>query len=103
MKEAIANTVIEGHVPTPEFLADCEAVVTGWMTHAEARARSLARALGMETETVASPGKCLPIESRSGDRPRCRACFFARRRRRRHDFDLKPDATVVLQVGQDGK
>ena len=48
MKEAIANTVIEGHVPTPEFLADCEAVVTGRMTHAEARARSLARALGTE-------------------------------------------------------
>ena len=101
MKEAIANTVIEGHVPTPEVLADCEAVVSGRMTHEQLRARSLARALGKETETVASPGKCLPIESRSGDRPRCRACFFARRRR--HDFDLKPYAAIVLQVGQRGK
>ena len=52
MKEAIANTVIEGHVPTPEFLADCEAVVTGRMTHAEARARSLARALGTDSSST---------------------------------------------------
>jgi hypothetical protein len=42
--QALANTRIEGHEPTPEFLADCEAVNRGQMTLTEARARSLARA-----------------------------------------------------------
>ena len=46
MRKALASSVISGHVPTPEFLADCEAIVEGRMTHAEARARSLARVLG---------------------------------------------------------
>lgn len=45
MNQAIANTVIEGHEPTAAFLADCEAVVDGRITHEEAGARSLARAL----------------------------------------------------------
>jgi hypothetical protein len=30
-----------GHVPTPEFLADCEAVIEGTLFREEARARSL--------------------------------------------------------------
>ena len=50
MKDAIANTVIEGHVPTREFLADCEDVVYGRMTHEELRARSLTRALAPDVE-----------------------------------------------------
>ena len=48
MRKALASSVISGHVPTPEFLADCEAIVEGRMTHAEARARSLARVLGTD-------------------------------------------------------
>ena len=52
MKEAIANTVIEGHVPTPEFLADCEAVVSGSMTHEQLRSRSLARALAPDVKQL---------------------------------------------------
>ena len=51
MNQAIANTVIEGHDPTAEFLADCEAVVDGRMTHEEAGARSLARALRNDAAT----------------------------------------------------
>lgn len=43
--QALASTRLEGHVPTPEFLADCEAVVAGSMTGEEARARSLARVM----------------------------------------------------------
>lgn len=46
LDQALANTRIEGHVPTPEFLADVEAVATGKLTPEQARAASLARALG---------------------------------------------------------
>ena len=41
--QALANTRIEGHEPTAEFLADCEAVNVGTMTLEQLRARSLAR------------------------------------------------------------
>ena len=47
-EQALASTRIEGHVPTPEFLADSEAVITGAMTEEQARAASLARALADE-------------------------------------------------------
>lgn len=42
--EALANTRIEGHVPTPEFLADFDSVVDGRMTPEQAIEASLARA-----------------------------------------------------------
>ena len=60
MRQAIANTVIEGHVPTPEFLADCTAVVTGRMTHEELRARSLARALAPDDKQAAELNPKVP-------------------------------------------
>lgn len=44
-KQALASTRLEGHKPTPEFLADCEAVIKGTMTREQVRARSLARAM----------------------------------------------------------
>lgn len=47
-EQALASTRIEGHVPTAEFLTDSEAVVAGTMTEAQARARSLARALAKD-------------------------------------------------------
>lgn len=47
-EQALASTRIEGHVPTPEFLADSEAVIKGAMTEEQARAASLARALADE-------------------------------------------------------
>ena len=47
-EQALASTRIEGHVPTPEFLADCEAVIAGTMTEEQARAASLARALAKD-------------------------------------------------------
>ena len=31
-EQALASTRIEGHIPTPEFLADCDAVIAGVMT-----------------------------------------------------------------------
>lgn len=47
-EQALASTRISGHEPSPEFLADCAAVVEGTMTIEEARAASLARALAKD-------------------------------------------------------
>lgn len=52
-EQAMASTRISGHVPSPEFLTDCEAVVVGEMTREEARAASLARALAKNAALVA--------------------------------------------------
>lgn len=52
-EQALANASIEGHVPSSEFLADCDAVVQGAMTTEEARARSLARALAANAAAAA--------------------------------------------------
>lgn len=43
-EQALASTRISGHVPSQEFILDCEAVVNGTMTESEARERSLQRA-----------------------------------------------------------
>lgn len=56
-EQALASTRIEGHVPTPEFLADCEAVIKGTMTREEAGQRSLERAIATDRaarDTVAN-------------------------------------------------
>lgn len=50
-EQALANTRIEGHRPTPEFLSDCEAVIAGTMTRDQARAASLSRALVQDQAT----------------------------------------------------
>lgn len=47
-EQSLANTRIEGHVPSAEFLEECEAVIVGQMSHEEARVASLARALARE-------------------------------------------------------
>lgn len=43
-EQALASSCIEGHLPSQEYLADCQALVDGTMTNEEAGARSLARA-----------------------------------------------------------
>ncbi|WP_458134741.1 antitoxin VbhA family protein [Paracidovorax citrulli] len=48
--QALASTRIEGHKPTPQFLADLDAVVNGSMTLDQARAASLARARAKDQE-----------------------------------------------------
>jgi len=42
--QAHASSRIEGHIPDPLYLADCEAVIVGTMTMDELRAASLKRA-----------------------------------------------------------
>ena len=54
MDQALANTRIEGHVPTPEFLADCERFVRGEITQEDIRAASLARARNVERVAAAA-------------------------------------------------
>jgi Antitoxin VbhA len=51
--QALANTAIEGHIPTEEFLADCEAVNAGHMTLEQQRARSAVRARALELANTA--------------------------------------------------
>jgi hypothetical protein len=48
MAQALANTRISGHVPTDDFLRDCDAVVGGLMTTEQAIEASLARAVGQD-------------------------------------------------------
>lgn len=52
--QALASTRIEGHKPSEEFLADCEAVIEGSMTRDQARAASLARALAKDKAAAES-------------------------------------------------
>ncbi len=48
MAQGLANTRIEGHVPTSEFLADCERYAQGQMTDEQMHAASLERARAIE-------------------------------------------------------
>jgi len=36
MKQALANTRISGHAPTPEFIENCNAAIEGRMTYEQA-------------------------------------------------------------------
>ena len=60
MENAIANTRIAGHVPSPEFLADVERVLRGEMTSEEARAASLKRALAADAAATAAVHRICP-------------------------------------------
>lgn len=44
LEQALANTRIEGHQPSPEFLADMEAMITGQLSDEEVRRRIIERA-----------------------------------------------------------
>ena len=57
MEDAIANTRIEGHEPSPEFLADCERLVRGEMPSDEVGAASLRRALAADAAATAAAEK----------------------------------------------
>lgn len=63
--QALASTRISGHEPTPEFLADCEAVVDGTMTIEQAGAESLARALAKDR--AATNQGSTPLEGTEAD------------------------------------
>lgn len=48
MEQAQASSRISGHIPTPAFLADCEAFIAGTMTNEEMRAASRKRAIAAD-------------------------------------------------------
>ncbi len=56
LDQALANTRIEGHVPSADFLADCEQFAQGRMSTAEVRSASLARALEAQRDADAASG-----------------------------------------------
>lgn len=53
LEQALASTRVEGHVPTPEFLADMEAMVTGQLSAEEVRQRIIARAQEADRQALA--------------------------------------------------
>jgi hypothetical protein len=68
-EQALASTRIEGHQPSAEFLADCEAVIDGRMSHEQARAASLARALAKDSAVAkASSSEVGPAGDAAADR-----------------------------------
>ncbi|WP_296340514.1 hypothetical protein [Reyranella sp.] len=46
LDQALASTRLEGHVPTPEFLSDCEDYIAGRIAREEILAREVERVLG---------------------------------------------------------
>lgn len=50
LQQGLANTRIEGHVPSAEFLSDYERLVRGEIRDADILAASLARAQVIENE-----------------------------------------------------
>lgn len=63
--QALASSRISGHKPTPEFLADIEAVIKGTMTNEQARAASLARALAKDRAALNQ--STTPTEDKEAD------------------------------------
>ena len=55
VEQALANTRIEGHVPTAEFSADFEAFIEGKLTLDDVRARSTARATALDQAARTKP------------------------------------------------
>jgi Antitoxin VbhA len=55
LEQALASTRLEGHEPSPEFLADCEAMVTGQISIEEARERIIDRAREVDRRATAEP------------------------------------------------
>ena len=50
LEQALASTRIEGHQPSPEFLADMEALITGELCDEEVRRRIIQRAQGADRQ-----------------------------------------------------
>ena len=57
MDQALANTRIEGHIPTPEFLADFERNIRGEISDDEMHVASLLRAYALEAASKAAGRK----------------------------------------------
>lgn len=55
LEQALASTRLEGHVPTADFLADCEAMITGQLTADEVRARVILRAKDADASAMGTP------------------------------------------------
>lgn len=56
LEQALASTRIEGHQPSPELLADMEAMVTGQLSAGEVRRRIIARAQEADRRAMLAKG-----------------------------------------------
>lgn len=54
LEQALANTRIEGHEPTAEFLADMDAMIEGALTPDQVRQRIIARAQAADEVAMAA-------------------------------------------------
>jgi hypothetical protein len=54
LDQALASTRLSGHVPRPEFLADCEDYIDGRITREEILAREVKRVLGTKSAADAT-------------------------------------------------
>ncbi|MFG6449402.1 hypothetical protein ACG0Z6_14330 [Roseateles sp. BYS180W] len=50
LEQTLASSRIEGHQPTPAFLADMEAFITGGLCEEEVRRRIILRAQGTDRQ-----------------------------------------------------
>lgn len=57
LEQALANTRIEGHEPTAEFLADMDAMIEGALTPEQARQRIIARAQAADEVAMAAKSR----------------------------------------------
>lgn len=57
LEQALANTRIEGHEPTAEFLADMDAMIEGSLTPEQARQRIIARAQAADEVAMAAKSR----------------------------------------------
>ncbi len=57
LEQALANTRIEGHEPTAEFLADMDAMIEGSLTPEQARQRIIARARAADEVAMAAKSR----------------------------------------------
>lgn len=55
LEQALASTRLEGHVPSADFLADCEAMITGQLTADEVRVRVIQRAKDADASAMGTP------------------------------------------------
>lgn len=104
-EQALANTRIAGHVPSPEFLADFDAVVEGNMTCEQAIKASLARATGRVVANDNPPAQSMthyPVEPAflDDEGPSAEIPPFITTTNARELYDLQPGETVSEAIAR---
>ncbi|MEO8120233.1 MAG: antitoxin VbhA family protein [Rhodoferax sp.] len=96
-EQALASSLIEGHTPTPEFLADVKAVNNGTMTNDELRARSLARALDADNAALRTQEEPAFLDN---DGPSAEIPPFITTTNARELYEIRPGETVSEAIAR---